>query len=678
LARWRNPATVRAACVWLLPPAAAAITFVALLLQRGGTWAAAMPAARFPISGRDSGFVLLTGTDRADDLVASALDAPARVLWLVPGEAVTPQFAERSDGASAFVAVDADGSLWRAARDPAGKVRRQSEPVRRRLARKSDLVVASDATIEVALRRRLPALSDLPAAITFDKLLDRDRADRADDLDPMIMVRAAGLIGLFAAAMVLMGNLSTATSPSLRWATALLGFPAATALLGGAFVVCAPWASWVMTVLPFALWVILGAACRFTDRGSTQAAPASNPARQVVWIAGAVACAIWIQHVAQGFVQKHLTIGDSVRYLTAAHRTYELGHWPLAEMASEGRGSGLTAMYPPGPSIFMAYCFWEVGVEPERMFHPGRRTGAIWLLYAGFLAGLTITVSAAAVLAVSHLFPGRRGLATVVAAAGVLYCLPTTRAYVHAGEAILWPLLAAAFVGLILARSARCPFAAATAIVSVGGTLLIKPEATVILAVLVLPFALTLLGPMVRRARFSLKPAVVMAIAAIVAFAPFLDWRRQKSVEGVPSKAGLIRPFGPADLIAERAVYGRVLKRTWRMLVGPMGADDDPTFHPAVHHGAAVLLSIAALIAALQFLRHRWTMWAVPVGCAVYFLGLSATYVFTDFPAGREVQIEVSWNRLMVPMVMTAVAIAAVAGAELSRVLGALARRRHS
>jgi hypothetical protein len=148
---------------------------------------------------------------------------------------------------------------------------------------------------------------------------------------------------------------------------------------------------------------------------------------------------------------------------------------------------------------------------------------------------------------------------------------------------------------------------------------------------------------------------VLVAVAA-VALLPQAIWSVEKSAAGVTASPGRMGEVSLRRLAEERRTLTRVLARTARITVGPLNLPDDPKYLVAAHHGGLLLALAAAVWVRAQLRGWRWRRLLLPAGVSAFWLAMSAAYTFSVFAQGRELHVESTWPRLLVPLLMATAA----------------------
>lgn len=645
------PAAILRPAVFALaaPTAAAGLIFAALQAQSPKTWARLMPdlGIHLPDPGRD--LLLITATDQADHVAPVLHTAAFRgtaCTWIVLRERVTDHFRPHGpDGSAGFLALGVDGAFARPRIDDDGRPAFEPSAVPPDLVRAAadDVqIIAESEAVLAAARARFPALGDRGGLLLADVV-----RPPSEDLSARygtalqawaVIPRLAAWLAWLTVAGLLAWRLADAPA-GWRAVIAVLAVPAA-AGVGIALTALTPWTPWLLwsAAAVGAVWAdpwVLAEAVAWLRAGR------DRPAVAIVLVGAAA-------YFGSLFHRHELTTGDALRYVHGAKILHEHGRWPVAAVAARRGADDELAVYPPGPSAAMAACLRVVGVEPDRSLLPGRQTGAVWLIYGGLLAVLHAAVWAGVVLAVRQLLPGLRA-GWLLASAGWLWAVPSARGWLHGGETLLWPMLAATLVAGIAWRRTGSVWAGGVMIVCAAAAAFTKSEAGVILAVIGVPFLLAITPS----PGFALRPAVLVTVAA-VALLPQAIWAVEKSAAGVTASPGRMGEVSLRRLAEERRTLTRVLARTARITVGPLNLPDDPKYLVAAHHGGLLLALAAAVWVRAQIRGWRGRRLLLPAGLSSYWLAMSAAYTFSVFAQGRELHVESTWPRLLVPLLMAA------------------------
>ena len=312
--------------------------------------------------------------------------------------------------------------------------------------------------------------------------------------------------------------------------------------------------------------------------------------------------------------------GDLLTHWLPAARSYHyVGDHDIGFLTARF-GVHHEATYPPAFPILMASLLWVSASDPAHSLAPGVETHVFVFLYRVVLALLSTAFVIGVGMLGLALRPAERSMALVVPLVFVLV-IPPLSGRPNAGEVFLVPMVAAAILawtsGAMLGVAELCCAGAFLAF----STLFMKNDASVILPLVVLPWAVLPNAGRIGR--------VPLAAAAALGLISWLLWRWNTRSLG----AGAHFAFDPLTwdgLVARREIIQQLYARAVQLLL-------------ATPSWAAVLLVLPASLA-WSIRGRRWRELAVPIGAGAYvaLLPLLCSFARGD----RMVHLEVSFERI--------------------------------
>ena len=322
-------------------------------------------------------------------------------------------------------------------------------------------------------------------------------------------------------------------------------------------------------------------------------------------------------------------------WLPQARFHYLLGrHDPTAII---GQGSMQAASYPPGYGIALSNLMWMSGMRPTESFLTGPESSFAILMYRLFIFALNAALLLLIVMYLRQLDPGQPAI-WMACIAVTLLLIPTTAGRHIASETVLFPMLAASMVMIAAGQKLDAP-GLTTMGLGVGGmATLVKSEATLILALAVLPW---LVASLPSPARASRATKLRWAGALALSFLPALVWKTTLTVHN-EFFAPVTWPRFVSSVHLLPSLAGRAAR----------GMLDD---------GRLLLFFLALPCAVVfRFMSSRWAALFVPFGIVSLVAAFVVIFVFANIDAVS--YLDTSYSRLVMVPTFGAILYCADAG----------------
>jgi hypothetical protein len=285
------------------------------------------------------------------------------------------------------------------------------------------------------------------------------------------------------------------------------------------------------------------------------------------------------------------------------------------------------ASYPPGYGIMLSILMWMTGMKPTASFLVGYESSFAILMYRLLVFGLNGALFLLLAMYLKRLGSAKTGVWLAVLLL-IMLLIPSTAGKHIASETVLFPMLSAAIVLVAAGQRFSAPVLTTIGLAVAGMATLIKSEATLLLAIAVLPWLTLSLQPSIARPprAVKLRWATILAVSLL----PTLIWKTTLEVHN--------EFFAPV---------------TWSRFVSSVSLLPGLAFHAlrlTLEDGRFLVLIIALPCAVMFQVRRspHWSTIMVPLSVITLFAIWVGIFLFSNL--SPHTYLETSYTRLvMVP-----------------------------